>query len=108
MTEIIIPGRYARSNRMRDALVRRDEGTFRNEVALTAAFTAATRRVMENRKLTNGELLNALLTTLVSAVQAKAPPEEWGDAGAILADELRSRLTVTGDTGEDDHPRRMV
>lgn len=107
MTSIIIPGR-TRHNRLHDALTRTDEATFRNGVALTAAFTSAMRRVMDGRKMEKGDAMNALLTTLVSFVQAQAPVDEWDDVGAILAGELRARLTVTGDTGEDEHARRMI
>ena len=85
-----------------------DERRFRNQVALTAAFTRSVRQVADQRKMSVLEMLDAILMTLTAFLQARAPVEEWETAGAILADELRARLTVTGDTGDDDHPRKWV
>lgn len=87
---------------------------------LNALFNARTRRAFENqmavadrlsalvvrREMSVGETLDALLTSLVSIVQARASASEWSDVGDTLAEEIRARLTVTGDTGEEDHRRK--
>lgn len=87
---------------------------------LNALFNARTKRSFENqmavadrlsqlsvrREMSVGEILDALLTTMVSIVQARASVEEWGDVGETLADEIRKRLLVTGDTGDEDYRRK--
>lgn len=87
---------------------------------LNALFNARTQRSFENqmavadrlsslvlrRNMSIGETLDALLTSLVSIVQARASVEEWGDVGDTLADEIRKRLLVTGDTGDEDYRRK--
>ena len=92
---------------LREALREKSGRYFLNHQILTAAFVEVTSAVARRQRMRNPELLEALLTTLVSAAQAMAPASEWDDVGAILADELRARLTVAGDTGEH-HARRMI
>lgn len=106
MSGLILP--YRRSNRFRDKLQKRDERTFRNQVAMTDAVARAVQRTSTERGLDVAQTLDTLLTVIASFVQSQAPTSEWGDVGAVLSDELRARLTVTGDTGEDDHARRMI
>lgn len=107
---LILPGSYraSRSNRLRDAMGERNEKAFRNQVAMTNAVAAAVQRVAQERGLSMPQVLDSLVTALVSFVQSQAPVEEWRAASEIVADEVRSRLTVTGNTGEDDHRRKMV
>ena len=80
----------------------RTQRTFENQMAVADRLSALVLR----RNMSVGETLDALLTSLVSIVQARASAEEWGDVGETLAQEIRSRLTVTGDTGDDDHRRK--
>lgn len=89
---------------------------------LNALFNARTQRSFENqmavadrlsqlalrRQMSIGETLDALITSLVSIVQARAQATEWAEVGETLADEIQRRLTVTGDTGEEHHARRMM
>lgn len=96
MSRIIIPDQFrpSRSNPLREFLESRDGNRFRTQVALTHAMTQAVAQVSRQRKMQAHEVLDALLTQLVSAVQAAAPPSEWAEAGAVLADVLQSRLTI--------------
>lgn len=87
---------------------------------LNALFNARTQRAFENqiavadrlsqlvvrREMSVGETLDALMCSLVSIVQARASSSEWDDIGETLAQEIRARLTVTGDTGDEDHRRK--
>lgn len=93
---------------LRQVLRERSGQSFVNQIAMTDAMSNTVLRVTKNRRMRIPEVMDALLTTLVSFVQSQAPHEEWDDVGAILAEELRRRMTVTGDTGDDHHARRMV
>lgn len=93
---------------LRHALRERSGHSFMNQVAMTDAMSHAVLRVTRDRRMRVPEVMDALLTTLVSFVQSQAPHEEWDDVGAILAEEMRRRMTVTGDTGDDHHARRMI
>jgi hypothetical protein len=107
---LILPStaRVSRRNKLREALGGRDERSFRNGVAMTNAVAAAVQRVAQERGLRMPEVLDALICTLVSFIQSQAPNSEWATAGEVIADEVRSRLLVTGDTGDDDYVRKMV
>lgn len=95
MSELIIPASVPRgSHKLRDALRERSEKAFRNDVALSDVLSLAVQHTARKRRMRNPEVLSALLTALASCVQAMAPEDEWRDVGAILAEELRARLTV--------------
>lgn len=96
------------STYLRQVLRERSGQSFVNQIAMSDAMSNTVLRVTKNRRMRIPEVMDALLTTLVSFVQSQAPHEEWDDVGAILAEELRRRMTVTGDTGDDHHARRMV
>jgi hypothetical protein len=81
-------------NPLREALRERSEAQFRRGVELSDVMSVAVQQVARKRKLRNTEVLDAQLTALSSCVQAMAPEAEWDDIGAILAEELRARLTV--------------
>lgn len=106
MTEILIPRSVAsRLHPLREALRKRDERMFRNQVELAEGFQREVSVVTRRRRMRSPEVMDAVLMQLVCVVQAAVPTEEWGEVGKILADELRSRLTVTGDNVD---PRRMI
>ena len=89
---------------------------------LNAIFRATSQRQFENqlavadrlsalsvtRHMSLFETLDALVCSLCSIVQAGGDPSEWADAADTIADEIKRRLTVTGDTGDDHHRRWMV
>lgn len=91
---IILPGEGYNSNPLKDFLRDRGERKFRNQVALADVLSLAVQQVARKRKLRNPDVLDALLTSIASAVQAMAPEEEWYEVAGILAEELRGRLTV--------------
>jgi len=106
---IIIPGRQRHSHPLRDILAEKpDRRRFKNQIDLVDALSAAVVKLAATNRMRVPEVLDALLTATASFIQSQAPKEEWGDVGAICAEELRARLVVTGDTGEDHHPRRML
>lgn len=76
--------------------------TFENQMAVADRLSA----LVVRREMSVGETLDALMCSLVSIVQARATPSEWDDIGETLAQEIRARLTVTGDTGDEDHRRK--
>lgn len=84
------------TNPLREFLDSRDGKRFETQVALSSALVHTTKRVAMARRLRAVEVLDGLLAALVSAVQAAVPENEWNDVGTILADVLRTRLTVTG------------
>lgn len=84
----------SRAHPLREFLRSRDGQQFREAVVMTDAVSKAVQRVLAGQKLKNANVMQALLTTLVSAVQAIAPEEEWNDVAIILAEELRARLTI--------------
>lgn len=95
MPDLIIPTSSPRgSHPLRDALRARSERTFRHDVELSDVLSLAVQQWAKKRRTRNPEVLGALLTAMCSAVQAMAPPEEWGEVAVILAEELRGRLTV--------------
>jgi hypothetical protein len=89
---------------------------------LNALFRATSRRQFENqmavadrlsrlavvREMDVAETMDALICSLCSIVQARALPAEWGDVGETICDEVKRRLLVTGDTGDEHHARRMI
>lgn len=85
-----------------------DPRRFHNQAALVDAISAAVQMAASRRRMRNPEVLDALLMATASFVQSVAPVGEWNDIGAILADELRARLQVTGDSGEGDYVRKWV
>ena len=95
---LILP--FRDSNPLREFLASRDGRRFKLQVAMSDAMSRTVQRVAREHKMQTKDVLDALLTALVSAVQAVAPPSEWGDVAEILADVMRDRLTVTG---ENDH-----
>jgi hypothetical protein len=99
MSGIIIPRSLGppRHHPLRELLRERDAKDFRDGVLMTDAVSRAVERVLTQQRLRNTHVLRALVTCLVSAVQAMAPTEEWADVGVILADEIRARLTVEQD-----------
>lgn len=72
------------------------------------AFSDVMSQLTANRRMNPAETFDALLCSMCAIVQAFTEPAEWADAGELLADELRRRLTVTGDTGAEHHKRRMM
>ena len=98
MTQIIIPEEFrpGRSNPLREFLQSRNGLKFKQEVALADALSLAVTRTAQKHRMRNPDVLNGLLASIVSCVQAMAPENEWASVGEILADELRQRLTVTG------------
>lgn len=82
------------SHPLRDALRRHDERQFRLDVGLSDILSTAVEQWARKNRTRNPELLGAMLTAVVSAVQAMAPEDEWETVGAILAEELRARLSV--------------
>jgi hypothetical protein len=85
-----------RSNPLREFLRSRDAKRFSTQVALSDALSRATAQTARKHRMRNTEVLDGLITALVSCVQAMAPENEWADVGHILADEVQRRLTVTG------------
>lgn len=97
MTSLIIPGfSPSRGNPLREFLESRDGRKFKLQVAMSEAMSRTVQRVARAHRMQTKDVLDALLTSLVSAVQASAPETEWSDVAAILADVMRDRLTVTG------------
>lgn len=86
--------RVRHSNPLREFLESRDGRKFATQVALSDALSRATQQTAKRHKMRNPEVLDGLITAIVSCVQAMAPEEEWGDVGAVLADVMRGRLTV--------------
>jgi hypothetical protein len=84
------------SNPLRVALRDRSKRQFANQVALADALSGTVVRVAKERQMRIPEVMDGLLCSICSVVQGAVPENEWDDVGAILADELRSRLTVTG------------
>ncbi len=82
----------------------RTQRSFENQMAVADRLSALVLR----REMSVGETLDALITSLVSIVQARSSVTEWADVGETLAQEIRERLTVTGDTGDAHHARRMM
>lgn len=107
MTGLILPYRR-QSHPLRDKLGSRDRGAFYSGVQMTDAVSKAVQKASRERGLDVAQTLDALLTVVASFVQSQAPVGEWQSVGEVLAEELRARLQVTGDTGTDDHARRMV
>lgn len=89
-----------KSHPLREFLDARSVRNFENGVALVDAMSKATQQTARGRKMRFPEVLEALLTSLVSAVQAGVPPGEWAEVGVVLADAMQRRLTITG---ENDH-----
>ena len=77
---------------------------FENQMAVADVMS----QLAINRRMNPAEIFDALLCSVCSIVQGATTPDEWADAGEFLADELRRRLTVTGDTGDEHHARRMM
>jgi hypothetical protein len=98
MTNIIIPSsmRTRRSNPLREFLETRDGKKFRLQVTMSDALSSTVARVAKEHRMQTKDVLDAMVTALVSCAQAAAPHEEWNDVGAILADVVRDRMTVTG------------
>lgn len=80
----------------------------RSQFYAVTEMVDALSRLAVRRRLTIHETMDAVLLSLVALVQAAAPTEEWDSVGRQIADEVRRRLTVTGDTGDDHYSRRMV
>lgn len=60
------------------------------------------------REMDVAETMDALICSLCSIVQSRAPATEWDSVGRTIANEVMDRLTVTGDTGDSDHARKWV
>jgi hypothetical protein len=82
----------------------RNPRQFQNQLAVADRISS----LSVSRQMSVGETLDALICSLVSIVQARAQPAEWGAVGETLCDEIKRRLTVTGDTGPLDYRRKMV
>jgi hypothetical protein len=98
MNHIILPSSRRNSNALRDVLATRTARQFETQVALSDALSAATQRVARGRKMRFPEVLDGLVTALVSATQAGVPETEWSDVAQVLAETIQLRLTVTGVT----------
>lgn len=100
MSELLIPrsARMSRSNPLREFLDSRDGRKFETQVALSDALSRAAVQTAKRYKMRNPELIDGLITALVSCVQAIAPHDEWGDVSNILTDVIQRRLTITGVT----------
>lgn len=61
---------------------------------LVDIFNVAAQQWAVTRKMTNKDVVNALLMALCTYVQANAPYDRWEDMGDTLAEELRQRLTI--------------
>ena len=97
MGEIILPDfGPSRSNPFREYLRSRDGKKFRTQVLLSDAMSKAVSRVAKSNPMRTPEVLDGLVTALVSAVQATVPEDQWAVVSHILSDEVRDRLTVTG------------
>ena len=86
----------SRSHPLRQFLDSRDARRFETQVALTDSLSLAAQRTARKYRMRQPEVLDGLVTALVSCVQAMAPETEWGEVGAVLADVIQRRLTVTG------------
>ena len=95
MTGLVLP--FKQDNPLREFLESRDGRKFKLQVTMSDALSRTVQRVARDQRMQIKDVLDALLTALVSAVQASAPPSEWADVSEILADVLRDRLTITGE-----------
>lgn len=77
---------------------------FLNQMAVADRLSA----ISVQRKMSVSETLDALLCSVCSIVQARATPSEWSEIGETIGEEIKRRLTVTGDTGDEHHARRMM
>ncbi|MDE2100359.1 MAG: hypothetical protein KGL39_24115 [Patescibacteria group bacterium] len=96
MTEILVKGygHPARDGRLREFLDTRSGRQFAMQVEMSDRMSRLVAEVARRHRMRNPEVLDAVLCALVSAVQAMAPEQEWGDIGQILAEVLIRRLTV--------------
>jgi hypothetical protein len=92
MTDLILP--RAPRNALQEFLRTRDGQDFANTVQLSDRLSREVSAWAKKNKMRNAAVLKALLGSITSCVQAMAPEEEWEDVAAILAEELRGRLTV--------------
>lgn len=81
----------------REFLRTRDGQDFREGAVLTAGVAEVTQRLCRRHGFRELNIVRALVTALVSFVQAAVPADAWAETGAILADEIRARLTVEQD-----------
>ena len=80
----------------------------RRQFKCQMAIADATSLVAVRNDMKLHEIMEGLICSLVSIVQARAQPTEWGNIGRTIAHEIENRLLVTGDTGDEHHARRMV
>lgn len=96
MTSIIIPNRTS-TNRFADYIQKvGGERRFRTHARLAQCMAIAVEHAAKAERMNPAEIIEGVLTSLVSAVQASAPESEWSEVGARLSDEMKRRLTVTG------------
>ena len=86
----------AGATHLRDLLRSRSTRQFAMQVALTDELTKAVKRSARSHKMRIAEVIDAMICALCSCVQSQAPEGEWGDVGAVIAEEIRRRMTVTG------------
>lgn len=97
MSDIIIPSMPSRDGRLRDFLKGRSPRQFEVGAVMTDEIAKAVQRVASTYGLRNPEVLDGVLTALVSAVQYMAPHTEWAGIGMILSEQITRRLQVEQD-----------
>ena len=81
--------------RLREYLRGRTPRQFAIGVAMTDAVSRAVQKAAHQHGMDNQEVLEALVTALVSAVQRMAPVEQWKAVGVTLAEQVLRRLMVS-------------
>lgn len=88
---------------LRDMLRTRSVRQFTTQVAMSDELTKAVKRCARSHKMRIHEVIDAMMCALCSCVQSQAPEAEWGDVGAVIAEEIRRRMTVTGVNSYEGH-----
>jgi hypothetical protein len=83
--------------RLREYLKGRTPRQFAIGVAMTDAIARAVQRVSVEKGMDNQEVIEAIITSLVSFVQMAAPPDAWSPVGTTIAEQILRRLMIAQD-----------
>lgn len=97
MTDDIILSRHSQDNRLREFIKGTSKRRFVAGAELSKYMSAAVQVVSETHDLRVPEVLEAITTTLVAAVQCSLPATEWADTAKVLAEQVQRRLMVRQD-----------
>ena len=90
-------GRGEDNPRLREFLRGRSKRQFANGAGMSDAVATAVQSYASVQGLNKLELIDALITVAVSAVQSQVPPEHWGDMARTIAEQVLRRLMVDQD-----------